>query len=242
MKECNRLSYLKGLKDAMPIMLGYFAVSFTLGINASQNGFSWFQAGLMSFLNHTSAGQAAAIRMIADNDSYLNVAISQIVINLRYLLMSTALALELRQDTGIGERLAMSYIVSDEIFGISIMQRPPLNAWYNIGAMTAASPGWVLGTILGAVLGNVLPNDVTMALSVALYAMFIAVIFPPVRQDRILAVVIAASMASSWLFDITPGLKEISFGFKVIVLTVAISALFAWIRPLPREMEVSDAA
>src|SRR5574344_1437441 len=87
MKECNRLSYLKGLKDAMPIMLGYFAVSFTLGINASQNGFSWFQAGLMSFLNHTSAGQAAAIRMIADNDSYLNVAISQIVINLRYLLM-----------------------------------------------------------------------------------------------------------------------------------------------------------
>lgn len=242
MKECSRISFLKGLKDAMPIMLGYFAVSFTLGINAVQNGLTWYQAGLMSFLNHTSAGQAAAIRMIASGDSYLSIALSQLVINLRYMLMSTALALKLRPDTSMGERLGMSYIISDEIFGISIMQKAPISAWYSIGAMTAASPGWVLGTILGAVMGNVLPASITTALSVALYAMFIAVIFPPVKQDPILAAVIAASMASSWLFDVLPPFRQLSFGFKVIILTIALSALFAFIRPLPEDTEATDAA
>lgn len=242
MLEKNRIIFLKGFKDAIPIMLGYFAVSFTLGINAAQHGITWFQAGLMSLLNHTSAGEAAAIKMIFNDDSYISLAVSQLVINLRYLLMSTALALKLRHDTRLGERLVMSYIVSDEIFGISIMQKAPINAWYNIGAMAAASPGWVLGTVLGAVMGDVLPASITQALSVALYAMFIAVIFPPLRTDPILAVVIGLSMLLSYLFSVISFLKTLSFGLKVIILTVGLSALFALIRPLKPEAEVSDEA
>lgn len=242
MKECNRTSFLKGLKDAIPIMLGYFAVSFTLGINASHNGLTWFQAGLMSFLNHTSAGQAAGIKMMAAGGTYSGIALSQLVINMRYLLMSTALALKLRSDTRIRERLLMSYIVSDEIFGISIAQKAPINAWYSIGAMAAASPGWVLGTIAGAVTGGALTESISGALAVALYAMFIAVIFPPMKQDKLLAAVVAVSMLASWMIDIIPRTSGVAYGMKVVALTIAVSAAFALIRPLPADKGVTDAA
>lgn len=231
----NRKSFIKGFKDSVPIMLGYFAVSFTLGINASAHGLSWLEAGLMSFLNHTSAGQAAGIAMIANDDSYLSVALSQAVINLRYLLMSAALALKLKKDTSLGLRLSMSYVVSDEIFGISALQKAPLNGWYNIGSMAAASPGWVLGTILGAVMGNVLRPDITMALSVALYSMFIAVVFPPIRHNAFLAVVVSASMALSYAFSVIKALSGISYGIKVILITIALSAFFAIIRPIEEQ-------
>ncbi len=231
-KEENRLSFLQGYKAAFPIFLGYFTVAFSVGITASKYGLNWFQAWLMSFLNHTSAGQAAAIIMIGNNDSYLAVAISQLVFNLRYLLMSTALALKLRSDTKIRERLVMSYMVTDEIFGISIMKDAPINAWFSIGAMCMAGPGWELGTILGVVIGDVLPPTFIVALSVVLYSMFIAVIFPPARKNKFLLLVIFTSMLLSFLFSILPVLREISFGTKAIILTIVISLFFAYIHPV----------
>jgi predicted branched-subunit amino acid permease len=233
--EVKRNSFLRGFKEALPIFWGYFAVSFSIGITASKFGITWFQAGLMSILNHTSAGQAAAIIMIGNNDSYFNVGVSQLVFNLRYMLMSTALALKLRQDTKLSERLLMSCSVTDEIFGISIMKDAPINAWFSIGALCMASPGWVLGTILGVVMGQILSSQITAALSVVLYSMFIAVIFPQARKKKFLLLVIFVSMLSSFLFSILPYVSTLSYGTKAIVLTIAISAIFAWLKPVEEE-------
>ena len=85
----NLKTYTEGIKNAIPIALGYFAVSFTFGLLAKKSGLTIFQSGLISFTNLTSAGQFAGIEIIHNSSSYIEMAISQLIINSRYLLMSS---------------------------------------------------------------------------------------------------------------------------------------------------------
>ena len=234
----NKSCLLKGLRDGVPISLGYFAVSFSLGIAARSAGFTAFQALLMSLFNNASAGEFAAFTLVGAGAGYLEVALMTLVTNARYLLMSCALSQKLPADTPLLPRLLIGFDVTDEIFGVSIAYPGRLNPVYTYGVILAALPGWALGTFFGVLMGNALPVRLVSALSVALYGMFIAVIVPPARQNRVLAVLIVASMALSWLFSAVDLFQFMSSGAQVIVLTVAISAFAAW-RFLIRE-EVSE--
>ena len=55
----------RGIRDGIPIALGYFSVSFSFGILAVANGFSVLETLLISITNLTSAGQFAGITVIA---------------------------------------------------------------------------------------------------------------------------------------------------------------------------------
>ena len=154
MKNDNRKWYLNGLREGVPIGLGYFAVGFTLGITAREAGITAFQMGLMSLMMHASAGQYAVITVIAGQSGYVAMVITQLVINIRYLLMSTALSQKISPDTPMWKRMLLSYFVTDEIFGISASVKGNLNPYYNYGAATVASPGWALGTVLGVLVGG----------------------------------------------------------------------------------------
>ena len=111
---------LRGMRDGIPIGLGYFAVAFAFGITALKNGVSPLQGGTMSILNLTSAGQAAAVTMLGLGTTYAELAFTQLVINLRYLLMSCSLSQKIAPNTPILHRLLIGYGVTDEIFGISM--------------------------------------------------------------------------------------------------------------------------
>lgn len=218
--------------DGISVALGYFAVSFTLGISASKIGIKWYQSALMSALNYTSAGQAAALDIMAEGGSFWVLALSTLIINLRYLLMSAALAVKLSPQTGTGKRALMAMGVTDEIFGLASTREYPLNPMYNLGAMTLACPGWVIGTALGGVMGEILPLVLTSALSLALYAMFIAIIIPPARENKVIASVVIASMALSFLFTKVSFLSFISSGMKVIIITIAAASCAALLFPV----------
>ena len=232
----NKSCLLKGLRDGVPISLGYFAVSFSLGIAARSAGFTAFQALLMSLFNNASAGEFAAFTLVGAGAGYLEVALMTLVTNARYLLMSCALSQKLPAGTPLLPRLLIGFDVTDEIFGVSIAYPGPLNPVYTYGVILAALPGWALGTFFGVLMGNALPVRLVSALSVALYGMFIAVIVPPARQNRVIAVLIVASMALSWLFSAVDLFQFMSSGAQVIVLTVAISAFAAWRFPIREEV------
>lgn len=153
----NRTWFQKGLKDGIPIALGYFAVSFTLGITAKNAGFTALQAMLASFTLNASAGEFAGFTLIAAGAGYLEIAIMEFVANARYLLMSCALSQKLSPDTPLWQRLLIGYDVTDEIFGISISVPGRLNPYYTFGAIAIAVPGWSVGTYLGVLMGNILP-------------------------------------------------------------------------------------
>ena len=232
----NKSCLLKGLRDGVPISLGYFAVAFSLGIAARSAGFTAFQALLMSLFNNASAGEFAAFTLVGAGAGYLEVALMTLVTNARYLLMSCALSQKLPADTPLLPRLLIGFDVTDEIFGVSIAYPGRLNPVYTYGVILAALPGWALGTFFGVLMGNALPVRLVSALSVALYGMFIAVIVPPARQNRVIAVLIMASMALSWLFSAVDLFQFMSSGAQVIVLTVAISAFAAWRFPIREEV------
>lgn len=229
--------YARGIRDGIPIALGYFTVAFTLGIAAQKAGLSVFQTGLAAALTNASAGAYAGFTMIAEGASYLEMAFSQLIINARYLLMSCALSQKLDEKTPLIHRILIAYDVTDEIFGISIAVPGSLCPFYNYGAMTVAIPAWAGGAALGALARDILPIGITRALGVGLYGMFLAIIIPPARRSRIIALLVTVSMVLSLLFAKLPLLSALSSGTRIIVLTVILSLAAALIFPVKEEAE-----
>lgn len=235
MNDTNLSWFSKGVRNGIPISLGYFAVSFTLGIAARNAGLTAFEAMLTSFLNNASAGEFVGFTLIAANATYLEMAVMQVIANARYLLMSCALSQKLAPDTGFIHRLIIGYDLTDEIFGVSISTPGKLNPFYTYGMILVAVPGWSFGTYLGVLMGNILPANITSALSVGLYGMFLAVIIPPARKNKIIAGLIIISMTASFIFSKALLFASLSSGVRTILLTVLIAGIAAVLFPVKED-------
>lgn len=238
--QFSRRVFCDGMRDGFPIALGYFAVSFSLGIAARHAGLTPMQGFWASLLNNASAGEYAAFTLIAAKATYLEVAIITLIANARYLLMSCALAQRFSPETPFFHRLLIGYDVTDELFGITIARPGYLNPCYTYGAILLAAPAWAIGTALGIVAGNALPLRVVSALSVALYGMFLAIIIPPARKDRVVAALVLLSFVLSFACSYLPGVAALSDGTRTILLTVLISGAAAVLFPVPAQEEVGD--
>ena len=227
--------FLHGMKDGIPISLGYFAVAFTLGIHAKNAGLTVFEATLSSLLTNASAGEYAAFSLVRQAAAVMEVIVMTVVINARYLLMSCALSQKLSPDAPLWQRMLLGHCVTDEIFGISSAYPGTLDPVYSYGAFAVASPGWALGTALGVMLGNILPVNAVSALSVGLYGMFIAVIIPPAKTSRVVAGVVTVSMALSFLLSVWPLFDFLSEGLRTIILTLVIAGAAAALFPVKDE-------
>ncbi|MBE6546688.1 MAG: AzlC family ABC transporter permease [Ruminococcaceae bacterium] len=223
------------MRAGIPIALGYFAVSIALGITAKKAGISSLQAALTSLLINASAGEYAGFSLIAAGATYLEVALMEAVANARYLLMSAALSQKLKSGVGTVQRLLLGFTVTDEIFGVSMVQPEPLDPFFTYGTFCVATAGWTGGTFVGAVLGDILPLRLLSALSVGLYGMFISVFIPEARKNRVVLVLVGISFAASLACSYLPWVRDISEGIRIIVLTVVISLVAAIVRPIPKE-------
>lgn len=237
----NKNAFINGARDGIPIALGYFAVAFSLGIVAKKAGLDPFQGFLSSMLNHASAGEYAEFTVIVANAPYIEMAFVILVTNIRYLLMSCALSQKFAPDISFWHRLLVGFGITDEIFGISIGRTGTLNPYYNYGAMSIALPSWSMGTALGIVAGNILPPSVVSALSVALYGMFVAIIIPASKADRIVGGVVVVSFLASFAVSVIPLFDHMSDSMKISLLTVIIAGIAAVLFPVKDEnMEDED--
>lgn len=234
-KKDGRTWFFRGMKAGVPIGLGYFAVSFTLGIAAQKAGMNPFQSGFMSAAMLASAGQFAGIQALVSGAGYVEMIVTEIVVNLRYLLMSGALSQKVRRDRPFFHRLIMAYGVTDEIFAVSMGVEGKLDPCYMYGATVVAAPGWVAGTVMGALLGMALPPRMMSAMGVALYGMFLAVVVPPSKKSRIIAGVVLVSMVASAAFSWIPFLGNLSSGVQIILLTIIVSGAAAVLFPVKEE-------
>ncbi len=204
---------------------------------AAEGGIPVLEATLISAMNVTSAGQFAGLEIILTGGTVLEMMLTQLVINLRYSLMSVSLSQKLDRSVKFGHRFLIACGVTDEIFGIASTQPGKIKASYVYGAMCVAIPGWVCGTALGAAAGSVLPGFLRSALSVAIYGMFLAIIIPPAKKDRAVLFVVLLAMGISCAFTFLPVLNRVSTGFVIIITAVLVSALAAILRPIPTEGE-----
>lgn len=231
----------EGFRDGIPIGLGYFVVAFSLGIAARNAGLTPAEGFVASLLNNASAGEYAAFTLMAANASYLEMAIVTLIANARYLLMSTALSQRFSPATGTLHRVCVGFDVTDELFGIAIARPGWVDPFYSYGAFVPALFGWASGTAIGIAVGNVLPARAVSALSVALFGMFLAIIVPPARENRVVMWCVLMSFLASFSLSVMPPFAAWSTGTRTIVLTVAISSAAALLFPVSDDqLEGSD--
>lgn len=233
MNENN--NFREGLRNGIPICLGYFSVSFAFGIFAVSNGLSILETLLISMTNATSAGQLAAVPIITGGGTLIELAVSMFVINLRYALMSVSLSQKLGKSVRMADRFLIAFVNTDEVFAVASAKPGTVGRYYLFGLILTPYLGWSAGTLLGAVAGNILPAIVVSALGVAIYGMFLAIIIPPAKKSRATALCILTAVALSCAFYYIPVLQAVPSGFVVILCAVAASALFAAVAPVAEQ-------
>lgn len=220
-----------GIKDGIPIGLGYFSVSFSFGILAVACGLNWWEALLISMTNLTSAGQFAGLTIMVAGGPLVELAISQFIINLRYALMSISLSQKVSKGFGGVSRAILGFSITDEIYAVAMGHDGVVTRSYFTGLCIIPYIGWALGTLGGAICGNILPEIICDALGIALYGMFIAIVIPPMKKDSKIVIVVLAAIAISLMFNYVPVINKISSGFAIIISAILAAAIGALLYP-----------
>ena len=225
------MTFGRGVRDGLAIGLGYLSVSFSFGIMAVNSGLAWWQAVLVSLANLTSAGQVAGVGIMAAGGGLIEMAVSQLVINLRYSLMAISLSQKTDKTMTLPARMVDSFFITDEIFGVACAH-DSVGFKYMSGLAVLPTIGWTLGTLLGAVLGNILPAIVTNSLAIGIYGMFVAIVLPVCRKSKTVAIICIISVVLSVIFRYVPFLNaNVSSGFAIIICAVASALIGVFFLP-----------
>ncbi len=227
--------YRDGLRDGLPIALGYLSVSFGFAVWAARLGIPAWALVVISGTNLTSAGQVAGVTILAAGGLLTELALTQLVINARYALMSISLTQKLESGFGTGKRLLASFFVTDEIFAVASTKRGVLGLAYILGLGTLPWIGWTLGTALGAYAGELLPTALCASLGIAIYGMFLAIFVPAARDDLGVFFAVATAILCGCILRYVPWFSFMTDGFRIIISAVAGAVTAALLRPVREE-------
>ena len=228
----KKQEFLEGIRDGIPICLGYFSVSMAFGLTAVLSGVPVWAAVVISLTNLTSAGQFAGMNLLAAQGLLVEIGFTTLIINLRYFLMSISVSQKVEVGMTMKERLAVSFGITDEIFAVSMQRTKELTSAYMAGLIILPVVGWTGGTFVGAVATSFMPEELSHALGIALYGMFIAVIVPPAREHKNVLFTVVAAIAASVACTYLPVIKSLSGGWRIILITIAVCLLAAWLFPV----------
>lgn len=236
----KKQEFLQGIKDGFPICLGYFSVSMAFGLRAVLSGMPVWSAVAISLFNLTSAGQFAGLNILVAQGTMVELALTTLIINLRYFLMSLSVSQKVHSGMKMLHRLAVSYGITDEIFAVSMQYKSDLTGAYMAGLIFTPVLGWTGGTLFGAVAASFMPAALTNAMGIALYGMFIAIIIPPAREQKSVLVTVVMTIVASLGFTYLPMLKNLSGGWAIIVITLLVSGIAAYLFPIDVAAEDAD--
>jgi predicted branched-subunit amino acid permease len=231
----DKNDFSHGLKRGLPIAMGYVPVSFTFGLMAVSGNLPVWMAVFISFTNLTSAGQFAGTNLIINSAGFLEITLTTFVINMRYMLMSLSLTQRFDKSMPLLKRMIIAYGITDEVFSVASMERGCLTYSFLLGLITGPVIGWTTGTFLGALICTSLPESLSSAMGIALYAMFIAIIIPPIKKSRSITTIVILSVAITCLLKFIPIFHAISSGFRVIIATIIGAGVGAWLFPIQNE-------
>lgn len=238
----GKADFLTGLRLGIPIALGYISVSFGIGITAVTRGLSALEAVLLSLTNLTSAGQVAGIDIMVAGGAIIEMILAQLTINARYSMMSLSLSQKVGKEYGIFHRFTTSFGITDEVFGVAASRREPITPKFMYGLILLPATGWTLGTLLGAVAGNILPESIKLALGIAIYGMFVAIVVPPAKGDVGILTAALTAIALSCSIAYIPIFSLITPGFSIIICALVASAVAALLFPIKDETESEEKA
>ena len=227
--------FLQGIRDGIPICLGYFSVSMAFGLTSVLSGLPIWAAVLISLTNLTSAGQFAGVNLLLVHGNMIALALPTLIINIRYFLMSLSVSQKVESKMTLKERFAVSFGITDEIFAVSMQRKENLTSSYMAGLIFMPVLGWTGGTLTGAVATSIMPEVLSSAMGIALYGMFLAIIIPPAREHKNVLFAVVLAILASLAFVYLPGLKECTGGWSIIIITLVVSAIAATLFPVKEE-------
>ena len=233
--KMKKHEFMEGIKDGIPICLGYFSVSMAFGLSVVLNGMPVWSAVLTSLTNVTSAGQFAGTNLLLAGAPIIEIIMTTIIINMRYFLMSLSVSQKVDSKMTLLQRMAVSFGITDEIFAVSMGRKGSLTAVYMAGLILTPVFGWTMGTLTGAVASSLMPEALSQAMGIALYGMFIAIIIPPARQHKNVMFTVILAIIASVAFTYLPILKNLSSGWSIIIITIVVSGIAATV--FPKEVE-----
>ncbi len=213
--------FIYGCKRGFPIALGYFPVSFSFGVLVVSSGLPSGLATLISLTNLTSSGQFAGVSLMLSQATYLEMALTLLLINARYFLMSLSLSQRIDQKMTTLQRMIVSFGITDETFSVASLEEKTLTFKFMLGFILVPIIGWTSGTLVGETLMNILPTSLQQAMGIALYGMFLAILVPPASKSRKIFEVVLVSGIVSMIFFYVPLFSGLSSGFKLIVATLS---------------------
>lgn len=231
-KKQRMHDFLDGMKQSVPIALGYFPVSFTFGLMAVNGGIPVWIVILISMTNLTSAGQFAGTNLIIAGAGYVEITVTTFVINIRYMLMSLSLSQKITQGISNTKRWIMSFGITDETFTVAAMQKKDITFAFMTGLEILPYLGWALGTAAGAIVCTLLPETLQNSMGIALYAMFIALVIPAAKKSKAALLVAGCAILISSLLKWISVFSFISGGWRIIIATVIACTLGAKLFPM----------
>ena len=215
--------FLRGMRLALPVILGYLPVGFAFGVLAVQAGMTPPLVGLMSYFVYAGSAQLIAAGLLTAGASTATIIVTTFVVNLRHLLMSAALTPYLK-NWSKGRLAWFSFEMTDETFAANLGRfvSHGVNKGEALGLNFIAHMGWVIGGVAGALFDSVIGDVKPFGLDFALPGMFIALLLPHFHMPRrLLAICFGAAFS---LFFAVIGAEQ----WNVMLATVCAATIAAF--------------
>lgn len=232
-KTNSKNDYIRGFKDGIPVALGYIPIAMACGIATVQSGVSWLISQLMAFFVYSGAGQAATTNLIQGGETAIVMyALTLLVANCRYILLSMSLAQKLDPSINIFQKSIIGIFNTDETFGVAMKQKN-ITLSYFLGLATLPYFAFALGNFLGSIATNLLPDSISSALGIMIYAMFIAIIIPPAKESRSTCMVLIMALIMTVILECIPIVtKYLTPGWIIIICSIVTASIGAILFPV----------
>ena len=224
MRNQKLRNYLYGMKQAIPVLIGFLPGAITYAIMATGAGLTAGETVGMSMAVFAGASQIMATGMLAGGAGYISVILSTFVLNLRHIIMSTCVFQKMKTKNPL-LRILCGFGVTDETFALYTTEDDErADPYFMLGLITVSYSSWVLGAVVGIVASNLLPVALSKSFGIALYALFLALIVPGVKGDLRLFVTVVLTA----LINCLSGLV-LDGSWAIILSTLLGAAIGVWL-------------
>lgn len=173
----------EGITSAIPIVIGYFPIAMAFGLLAKNASISLIDTALFSMMVYAGASQFMALDLIIIGVSTSSIILATFLLNLRHMMMSASLAVEFK-DINKKYLPLLAFGITDETFSVVSFNKDKISLPFIMVLHILAYSSWALGTMAGYLSGEIIPSSLQSSLSIGLYAMFAALLFPEIKKSK----------------------------------------------------------
>ncbi|ADB46627.1 AzlC family ABC transporter permease [Acidaminococcus fermentans DSM 20731] len=211
-------------KDA-PIILGYWVLGMACGMLGEKAGLNPFHMFIMSVLAFAGSSQFIGIAMMLQSASYISIALTILMVNLRYSLFTSTLAPLVARKSGLYTTL-FSYGTTDETFALNLSSfQDEEEHWTHeeaLGLDLLSMVVWAIANAFGCYASRLVHLDLSLV-SYILTAMFLGIWSNYLKNRTMIITGLAAGVLAVLLSQVVP------YKLHIVLASLIPSGIAAWL-------------